>query len=783
MVRRHGRTALGLITGLIWGLGVAVLIQQLGLLPLNPYLLYGAPVGAALVSVLWSRRRMAALIVLIPGLVVAQAEPCPVTVNGDSLNESTLFDPVRIPEGFNKIDVTIDVPKAGQGALWVEFGGFQVPVRSGPIQLGAFPIEKDELEPFVAPGLYQIGGTIDGVCTGSGYIRIEGNPLDSPVGQAAAGAVVIGLLGTWLAGRRPGRQPHEPGPERESELEPGPRPSSVMIRPPRLRARLYDAATRRTLDRFVAGRSHFVDVDLASPDPTWERIVGAATPTDLTVVLTEPALAPSPQVGRLATRSGMTNAPISFRLEVPLGTSEVDVRLIAMADNRILHTVRLPLEVDTDLGPRVEAPPSTNVAIAETTVSIGLRDHGPGPIDVALLVNHRGDTPHVTGIAGEEAAVVEVGDGDIAEAVEKIRGRLGEIVEQPADFGALDAPGSIELLVFLAHHGRLIRNALVGDFLRGRLADASNLQIVSATPDAYFPFEFAYDFPAPEEDAMLCPQAIATLNNAEPMARCPAEHSPGTVCPLGFWALTRVMERHAYQAGDELPAGFLVRSLPREGRSHLSVGSILFAASDRVDGIASGTIRRLSTSLAEATDGHTVEVRAWDEWISDVARGPALTILLPHTVYSDTLDIYGLEIGASDRSWAGEIDERFVPPVERPVITVLLGCETAVAGRVSYEKFPGLFRRAGAEVVVATLTEILGRHGAPVADALAREIVAGWHRPSVRFGEVMLALRRRLIAQGVIAVLAVVTYGDADWDLGGGPISGSGVASTESPAG
>jgi len=142
-------------------------------------------------------------------------------------------------------------------------------------------------------------------------------------------------------------------------------------------------------------------------------------------------------------------------------------------------------------------------------------------------------------------------------------------------------------------------------------------------------------------------------------------------------------------------------------------------------------------------------------------------MLLAHTVYSDTLETYGLEIGHADRCWAGDIDGRFVPPERRPVVTALLGCETAAAGRVSYERFPGLFRRAGAEVVFATLTEVLGRHAAPLAAALAEEIADAWRRGPVPAGEVLVRMRRRVLAAGMPAVLAIVAYGDADWLLGG----------------
>jgi hypothetical protein len=139
--------------------------------------------------------------------------------------------------------------------------------------------------------------------------------------------------------------------------------------------------------------------------------------------------------------------------------------------------------------------------------------------------------------------------------------------------------------------------------------------------------------------------------------------------------------------------------------------------------------------------------------------------MLPHTVHSDDFDTYGLEIGVADRRWAAQIDDRMIP--DRPVIVALLGGETAVAGALSYERFPGLLRRAGAEIVIATLTEVLGRQAAPLAERLVTLLYERCANQPGRFGEVMLQLRRQLLAEGLPMVLALAVFGDADWVVGG----------------
>ena len=66
-------------------------------------------------------------------------------------------------------------------------------------------------------------------------------------------------------------------------------------------------------------------------------------------------------------------------------------------------------------------------------------------------------------------------------------------------------------------------------------------------------------------------------------------------------------------------------------------------------------------------------------------------------------------------------------------------------------------------MVIATLTEVLGRHAAPVAARLVEELYRYCAQEPHGFGEVMVRLRRRLLAEGLIMVLALAAFGDADW--------------------
>lgn len=99
-------------------------------------------------------------------------------------------------------------------------GNVSVVVGPGNVVLGAWSGENadDEVQssgdyavddakdllPFDVVGLYELSAAHSGsggTCSGSAMILIEGNPLQTPPGQAAAGGALLGVVGLGLAGR------------------------------------------------------------------------------------------------------------------------------------------------------------------------------------------------------------------------------------------------------------------------------------------------------------------------------------------------------------------------------------------------------------------------------------------------------------------------------------------------------------------------------------------------------------------------------------------------------
>ena len=69
-----------------------------------------------------------------------------------------------------------------------------------------------------------------------------------------------------------------------------------------------------------------------------------------------------------------------------------------------------------------------------------------------------------------------------------------------------------------------------------------------------------------------------------------------------------------------------------------------------------------------------------------------------------------------------------------------------------------------ASIVLGTLAKVLGRHTAPVAQELVRQLAAV-RDGQTDFGTLMRRVRRRMLGQGYLMALCLVVLGDAQWRL------------------
>jgi hypothetical protein len=459
-----------------------------------------------------------------------------------------------------------------------------------------------------------------------------------------------------------------------------------------------------------------------------------------------------------------------FSFQTRVGVSGFRGRVVIQygEGNRVLQSMLLVAQVVPD---PANAPPEALIRFqSETAVRANLANlEAQQGFDVALVADEGEDgVPYLSEMTSERVTLRSLQNAQ--GAIKRIRRRLTRIAKFPDEFPRdLHAESSENLLRFLARQGSLLHRAIVqeqiGDSL---LLNADRIQLVSAA-HSFLPLEFLYDQPSPvARESRLCPDAAQALK-PEGCSKCDKLDGPNAkqvICPLGFWCMKRVIERHAVRPVAEsnlAGADYALEADPVSGRETLEVmNAAVYAASNRVD---EEQIDDALQSLVKATDQQAERVLDWAAWCSAVQdRKPSLLVLMPHTLEDDDY-IPTLEIGDEEQLAETDISPDHVRAryINQPPVVLLLGCETDVPD-VPYQKFAAQFRSNGAAIVLSTLTPVLGRHAVPVAQILLEELDRAARADGV-FGDAVLALRRRALAEGLLMVLSLVAYGDAGWRL------------------
>ncbi|MFZ0015232.1 MAG: hypothetical protein WAL25_14085, partial [Acidimicrobiia bacterium] len=434
---------------------------------------------------------------------------------------------------------------------------------------------------------------ISGEALASTFFNVEGLTAEPPfpwIWVAGGVALLIALIALMRAMQRPKSTIVDP----VSDLTPDrdlPKLGLPVVPARWVEARLYarDGVNEEPVAYFRSGATHRIEVQVGASSLPGEEVA----PQVMRVVLTEPDLMDAPQTAEIIIRDSGASTSASLTMAIPEQTASVHGRLLLIdSANRIVQSARLPATVG-------EPPPTQphNVATTESVFRAATVPVTGAGVAAAVAVGG-GRFPDLTVVSGSEPAeLIRLPDTG-AEAVERIRHRLADIVDSPDDFSSLDSEDTRSLLIFLANHGVLLRNAIVTDFLGEALAASTSIQLASMVPDAYLPLEFAYEFPAPDTSARLCDRAGDTLRSVEPLAPCPGMHDEMVVCPLGFWGLTKVIERHTFQKRDDLPDGFLARAQPVGERNRIIWdGGVIVAWSQRIDAHDRESSARLRAGL------------------------------------------------------------------------------------------------------------------------------------------------------------------------------------------
>ncbi|HEY0788388.1 MAG TPA: hypothetical protein VGE86_07070, partial [Thermoanaerobaculia bacterium] len=324
------------------------------------------------------------------------------------------------------------------------------------------------------------------------------------------------------------------------------------------------------------------------------------------------------------------------------------------------------------------------------------------------------------------------------------------------------------LLVQLAQHGGAMKI-----FLDESLGDPSNtpaaaareyVQIVSMSSSTVVPLEFVYDFTVPEDDAKVCPKWLAAAKRGEWLAKCEDDESGRTVCPLGFWGLTKVIERHAATPGlsaDE--KALYIQSEPTRDTPALRLGGVVVLGSSKR--VPAKNVKALRKIVAKHCGAEPQLAKSWSDW-EKLVKGnrPNLLLALPHTEGSKTNVTVEIGDGVNVKSITLRDTHVFPPPREggQPPVVALIGCDTSGTAD-DYGSHVRLFRARGAGIVIGTIATVFGEHAATVAGKLVEGMLPSENGSPVRLGELIRDIRRRSLVEGLFMPLCLVAYGDADW--------------------
>lgn len=442
-------------------------------------------------------------------------------------------------------------------------------------------------------------------------------------------------------------------------------------------------------------------------------------------------------------RTGASD-PISFQYLIK-SPEPIDLRFMVCDGAQILQTARF------------QGRPGERYSSAIETDITPLEDK-PRPFDMALLVNDSlGGKPSITTITDDRVSINIVEGHEIDKLRDEARDTLRVIAANP-NMRFDDA------LKELADVGSRTLKAM-RKWVKNWPDTFSRVQLMTKV-NAVFPFEFLYKGDLPQvTSAPICPQSKVCLDAPRGTADCCSLRATADVfCPMGFVGLNAVVERHAWD-GDETQPFWLRRSEDFSRRDALrSLNEIVFAASDNADDFKDDPTLPPEQRLARIDDvekafGIGTRVEKWQDWRTAVAREikpPSIAVLVPHVERKKVF------IGQSDAQFLSNLS------MGKATVAIVIGCNTA-EGEVAALSLPNTIMQEGkVKVVVAALTEVLGRHSNTAAMLLGTRIRAASLSPDVTtVGDYVTDLRRMFLARDIALGLVLISIGDADVALGG----------------
>jgi hypothetical protein len=501
-------------------------------------------------------------------------------------------------------------------------------------------------------------------------------------------------------------------------------------------------AEAQVTDRFVAGAEHDIRVRIGA-----RQVAGAVR---------APAAFPHPAAGQDVTldvsiiaNGQRTHGTLSLpalddsewttpvRFTVPPEPAQFAVYIEVAYQRRVIQSATLagtPFELSID--------------VSEPAASLSGRAAAQGSI---TLVDGPLGTPTVLDL---DVDAGNVNEAQIDQATRALRKELfAAFVNPPGSLAEAAGP-----LTRLAVRGRILYDRLAGG--AAGYHDADDWIHVSAFSRSDVPIELAYTHPMPSSDTSVpvCPEALSRAARCD--NNCSNRNNADVVCPFGFWATSKVIERrrHVHDRANAVPAA---------QRKVTPTRSSVVGVSLKADEVDATSSARILQALGQAVASASV-VKSWQQLEQAAAGHPGLLVLVTHTIEPQDGDDLGtsLELNGDLRPIHRINDAAINPGRRQPGPVVLaLGCDTSTL-TAGYTDLVVNLHNARAEVVLSALSPIPGKGVADFLERFMPLLKAALAEPGHhRFGSVMLAARRATILEGDLMALALSATGDADVEL------------------
>ena len=486
-----------------------------------------------------------------------------------------------------------------------------------------------------------------------------GFSLDSDVVIVAA-VIVASIIGVIALSRLVLRgEPKAPS-EEKGEMAKHP-PPPLIPQPRYIQAQVYETPTNgkprilRT-NALRANAFHSLYVRIGPRDIAWltpplekpaefpEDLPWEEDEEELQVVFNEPNHSPEPQVKNIRLpRSGPSHA-CRFHFHTLETNNIFSGRIVVLHENRVLQTMLLGSYVvsNPDQVPDLRIDMNLESVVRKNLNNLSSRQK----FDVAFVANHTEDGQHtLTTIASERATFCSL--KSVETIIDDINKRLEKTVVDPKIYPInIFGEKFTDLIRYLSLRGNeLYEGLIIDERLEDKTTNAKRIQLLTKRKDN-LPLEFLYDRNPPDDDTPLCPNTKAALEKGDCTGCTLNDDTPANlICPLGFWFLKMVIERHLI-LDPTLKDEFGMDFEPLGDRNKLEVfRSALFAATSKANESTPGNTDRLFSIIQKASK-KAASVKTWQEWEDAIKKEkPSLLILVTHSRKGGRYNLDQLEIG------------------------------------------------------------------------------------------------------------------------------------------